>query len=153
MSKTERLKGPGPLSLRNLRAKETNKHHLDIRQPDDTTKVLSKYTSDIGLQTELKWTGGDALKLAKSVLDKLKAGDPSKALEMLRLSEKMPGADGSKGVDSVVSWNHVMDYYMSKSLTREAFRVFNEASYLLRRLDKIRQRAMLMRRTDEEKRT
>ncbi|KAF7509192.1 hypothetical protein GJ744_008252 [Endocarpon pusillum] len=125
MNKRERL-GPGPVTLRNLRAKESNKHHLDIRKLDDTTKVLSKHTSDTGLQTELKWTGGDALKLAQAVLDKLKAGIPLKALEMVRLSEKMPGADGSKGVDSVVSWNHIMDYYMSKSLTHEAFKVFNE---------------------------
>lgn len=138
MGRRERLRGPGPVSLRNLRAKESNKHHLDITKPDDTTKVLSKYTSDTGLQTELKWTGGDALKLAKSVLDKLKAGAPVKALEMVRLSEKMPGADGSKGVDSVVSWNHIMDYNMSKGFTREAFKVFNEASYLLRWLDEIR---------------
>ncbi|ERF69516.1 hypothetical protein EPUS_01845 [Endocarpon pusillum Z07020] len=133
MSRSERIRGPGPVSLRNLRAKEFNKHHLDIRKPDDTTKVLSKYTSDTGLQTELKWTGGDALKLAQAVLDKLKAGIPLQALEMVRLSEKIPGADGSKGVDSVVSWNHIMDYYMSKSLTREAFKVFNEASSMKKR--------------------
>ncbi len=126
MSKKERLKGKGSVSLRDLRAKATNKHHLSIGTPDETSKILSKYTYDIGLQTELKWTGGDALKLAQSVLDKLKVGDPSKALEMVRLSEKIPGADGSKGVDSVVSWNHIMDYYMSKSLTRDAFKVFNE---------------------------
>jgi hypothetical protein len=85
---------------------------------------------DKSLQMELRWTGGDSLKLAKSVLEKLKAGEPLRALEMVRASEKMPGADEQKGVDSVVSWNHVMDYYMSKGATEDAFKAFNEVSIL-----------------------
>ena len=133
MNRRERLRGPPAVSRRNARARDANKHHLDIRTEDDTTRLLAKYTSDVGLQTALKWTGGDALKLAKSVLDKLKIGDPQKALEMVRLSEKLPGADGEKGVDSVVSWNHIMDFYMCKGSTREAFRVFNEVSVAWRR--------------------
>lgn len=154
MSKSERIHGPGPTSRRNIRAKEVNKHHLDIRKEDDTTNLLSKYTADEGLRTELRWTGGDALKLAKSVLDKLKAGDPLNALEMVRLSEKLPGADEKKGVDSVVSWNHVMDYYMSKSLTREAFKVFNEVSAARLRLPRIRgTSSMLIPVLDEEARS
>lgn len=127
LSAKEIRKGPSPPQRRDQRAREANKRHLDINNDgDDVVRTLSKYTADSGLQTELQWTGGDALKLAQSVLDKLKADDAAKALEMIRLSEKMPGIQGSKSVDSVVSWNHVMDYYMSKSLTREAFKVFNE---------------------------
>jgi pentatricopeptide repeat protein len=125
-SKRERLRGPGIVSRRNMRAKENNRHLLNITKDDDTHKTLSKYSTDPGLRTELSWTGGDALKLAKSVLDKLKAGDPLKALDLVRLSEKLQGADGKKGVDSVVSWNHIMDYFMSQKSTREAFKVFNE---------------------------
>ena len=81
---------------------------------------------DASLQTDLNWTGGDALKLAKSVLNKLKAELPERALELVRASEKMLVGEGRKGVDSVVSWNHIMDYHMSKGLTRSAFKVFNE---------------------------
>lgn len=120
------------ISRRDDRAREANKHLLDIRKDGDTGDSLSKYTADKSLRTELRWTGGDALKLAKSVLDKLMAEDPQRALEMVRLSEKIPGAEGKKGVGSVVSWNHIMDYYMSKSSTREAFKVFNEVSAIRR---------------------
>jgi hypothetical protein len=109
-----------------MRARENNKHHLNIAKDDNIHKTLSRYSSDAGLRTALSWTGGDALKLAKSVLDKLKAGDPLKALELVRLSEKLPSADGKKGIDSIVSWNHIMDYFMVKHLTREAFKTFNE---------------------------
>jgi hypothetical protein len=111
-----------------MRAKENNKHHLNITKDDDIHKTLSRYSRDVGLRTELSWTGGDALKLAQSVLDRLKAGDPSKALELVRLSEKLPGAEGKKGVDSIVSWNHIMDYFMVQNSTWEAFKTFNEVS-------------------------
>ena len=126
MSRSEFVRGPSSMSRRNSRARAANKHHLDVKNADDTTALIMKYTSNKALATELRWTGRDALKLAKSVLDKLRAGDPLAALEMIRLSEKIPDAGGQKGVDSIVSWNHVMDYFMSKSLTREAFKVFNE---------------------------
>jgi len=109
-----------------MRARENNKHHLTITKDDDIHKALSRYSRDAGLRTELSWTGGDALKLAKSVLDRLKAGDPVKALELVRLSEKLPGADGKTGVDSIVSWNHIMDYFMVMHSTWEAFKTFNE---------------------------
>lgn len=119
-------KGSVAVKRRNDRAREHNKMHLDIKKEGEEYNFLSKYTTNKALQTELKWTGGDALKLAKSVLDKLKAEDTQSALEMVRLSEKLSDVNGQKGVDSVVSWNHIMDYHMSKSMTREAFKVFNE---------------------------
>lgn len=119
-------KGGLTFKRRNDRAREKNKVHLDIRKEGEDYNHFSKYTSNKALQTDLKWTGGDALKLAKSVLDKLKAEDTQSALEMVRLSEKFSDGDGQKGVDSIVSWNHIMDYYMSKGVTREAFKVFNE---------------------------
>lgn len=130
-SRKEHLRGPSTLQRRNDWARAANNHHLDINKGDDGDNFISRYTSNMRLQAELRWTGGDALKLAESVLEKLKAGEPSQALEMVRLSEKMAGADGEKGVDSVVSWNHVMDYHMSKSSTRTAFKVFNEVSRLM----------------------
>jgi pentatricopeptide repeat protein len=126
MKKRDALGKFSSVKRRNDRARAANKHLLDVPKEGGDESFLSKYTQGQGLQTELKWTGGDALKLAQSVLDKLKAGDVQKALEMVRLSEKLSDVQGKKGVDSVVSWNHVMDYYMSKSLTREAFKVFNE---------------------------
>lgn len=126
LKRSEYLNGPSALTRRNIRARLANKHHLDIEKEDDPGAPMMKYPSNKALAAELRWTGGDALKLAKSVLTKLKAGDPQSALEMVRLSEKMPVAGGDKGVDSVVSWNHVMDYFMSKGSTREAFKVFNE---------------------------
>ena len=102
-------KGGGNVTLRNARAKEVNRHHLDIRKDDDASSLLWNSKVDKSLQTELKWTGGDALKLAQSVLDKLKMRDPQRALELVRASEKIIVAGVHKGVDSVVSWNHIMD--------------------------------------------
>ncbi len=153
-SKREALGAQSVVTRRNDRAREANKHHLDIQKDDDASTSLSKYTSDRSLQTELKWTGGDALKLARSVLNKLKADDPQKALEMVRLSEKIPDVEGKQGVDSVVSWNHVMDYHMSKASTREAFKVFNEVRALgLRLLRMASESNMLTGIADEEART
>jgi pentatricopeptide repeat protein len=118
--------GPGKVTIRDARAREINKHHLDIEEDDDGSSLRWSSKVEKSLQIELKWTGGDALKLAQSVLDRLKGRDPQRALELVRASEKMIIAGIHKGVDSVVSWNHIMDYYMSQNSTGDAFRVFNE---------------------------
>lgn len=118
--------GPSRTSRRNARAREGNRHHLDIQKGEDENDPVWVANLDQALQTELRWTGGDALKLAQTVLDKLKVDDPLRALQLIRESEKMPDGAGKKRADSVVSWNHVMDYFMSKSMTKTAFKIFNE---------------------------
>jgi pentatricopeptide repeat protein len=128
---------PSAITRRNARAKEANAHILNITKDEDANSALWSSTVDKALQNELKWTGGDAVKLAASVLEKLKNGKPLRALELVRASEKMPDAEGQKEVDNVVSWNHVMDYYMSTGYTREAFKVFNEVRKLELRLPRI----------------
>ena len=126
LSTKETRRGPSRVLRKNAKAKENNKRHLDIQKDEDGNDPAWVADIDQALQTELRWTGGDALKLAKTVLNKLKVDDPLRALQLIRASEKMPNTAEKKRVDSVVSWNHVMDYFMSKSMTRTAFKMFNE---------------------------
>jgi hypothetical protein len=122
------VKKPSVVQRRNDIARAANKHHLDIEpEPSAPEPQLSTVPSNRALQIELRWTGGDAVKLANVVLEKLKREDPSGALDIIRMSEKMPGPTPSQqGVDSVVSWNHVIDYFMHKRHPIQAFKVFNE---------------------------
>lgn len=137
--------GPTQVSRRNTIAVENNRHHLDLRkngqnddedddrdiaQEGDRGKPRRFGIIDPALLTELAWTGGDSLRLARAVLEKLKLHIPLRALDLVRASEKVSGARGSRAIDNVVSWNHIMDYFMSQSQTREAFKVFNEVGSL-----------------------
>ena len=123
-----REKRPSAVNRRDAQAREANKHQLGITKAGESTPAISPLDRKIdqALRIEIGYVGRDALKLANAVLGKLKADDAARALELVRASEKLAAMEGRNNINSVVSWNHIMDYYMSKALTREAFKVFNE---------------------------
>lgn len=66
----------------------------------------------------------DPLKLASTVLGRLRLGDVQGALELVRASDR-------EKVENVVSWNHIMDYAMSVQDVKGALKVYNEVSDLV----------------------
>ena len=69
------------------------------------------------LEEELRWLK-DPLKLATKVVDLLRRDEFQKALELVRLA--------SKDVQCTVSWNHLVDYEMSKGRVTNASKIYNE---------------------------
>ncbi|EXJ91221.1 hypothetical protein A1O1_04331 [Capronia coronata CBS 617.96] len=65
----------------------------------------------------------DPLKLAQAVVEKLRDSDFDAAMSLVRASEK--SRDGM-AVDNIVSWNHVIDWLMSKGEPSMAWKVYNE---------------------------
>ena len=63
----------------------------------------------------------DPLKLAKTVLSRLRISDVSGAVALVRASDR-------EKVENVVSWNHIMDYEMSFQNVKGALKVYNEVS-------------------------
>lgn len=61
----------------------------------------------------------DPLKLANHILGLLREDEHKKALEIIRLAS-------SKMVPCIVSWNHLVDYEMSKGRIAGAFKIYNE---------------------------
>lgn len=114
------------VNLRDARAKEANKHHLDVGKEGDDVALSVGKERNFALRTELTYIGRDSLKLANAVMAKLRTRDPSTALELVRTSEKVITGEGQRGVDNVVSWNHIIDFYMREGHTKQAFKVFNE---------------------------
>lgn len=115
---SRRRNGPLPGEVRDLLARENNRKHLLIKdnQPSAST------------QFQLQWLQ-DPLKLANAVVDRLRVGADQSALELIRGSGKQVYVNGEKQsgqMENVVSWNHVMEYYMHKGDTREALKVYNE---------------------------
>ena len=60
------------------------------------------------------------MKLADHTVKLLRDDDFLKALELVRLA--------SKDVECTVSWNHLIDYEMSKARVTEAVKLYNEVS-------------------------
>jgi pentatricopeptide repeat protein len=115
---SRRRNGPLPGEVRDLLARENNRKHLSIE--DNQTSASTQF--------QLQWLE-DPLKLANAVVDRLRVGADQSALELIRGSEKQIYIDGEKQgrqIENVVSWNHVMEYYMHKGDTREALKVYNE---------------------------
>jgi pentatricopeptide repeat protein len=115
---SRRRNGPLPGEVRDLLARENNRKHL----------LIEENQSSASTQFQLQWLQ-DPLKLANAVLDRLRVGADHSALELIRGSEKQPQVDGeqlSRQIENVVSWNHVMEYYMHKGDIREALKVYNE---------------------------
>ena len=71
------------------------------------------------LKLELRWLK-DPVKLADHTVKLLRDDDLLKALELVRLA--------SKDVECTVSWNHLIDYEMSKARVTEAVKLYNEVS-------------------------
>ena len=69
------------------------------------------------LEEELRWLK-DPLKLATKVVDLLRQDEFQKALELVRLA--------SKDIQCTVSWNHLVDYEMSKGRVTNASKIYNE---------------------------
>src|ERR1700712_1517504 len=65
----------------------------------------------------------DPLKLAQEIVQKLRDNQLEEALELVRASEK---ANDGKGVENVVSWNHIIDWLMGQESPGEAWKVYNE---------------------------
>ena len=69
------------------------------------------------LKEELRWLK-DPLKLAERVVALLRKDEFQKALELVRLA--------SKDIQCTVSWNHLVDYEMSKGRVTNASKIYNE---------------------------
>ncbi|KAK7712739.1 hypothetical protein SLS57_007693 [Botryosphaeria dothidea] len=70
------------------------------------------------LKKELQWLGGDPLQLAESVRRKLSKGEEEKTVDLVRFA--------SKDMDCVVSWNHLIDHFMSKGQVNQSLKLYNE---------------------------
>ena len=117
-TKSRRRDGPLPREVRDVLARENNRRHLST--DDETVSGSAKF--------QLQWLQ-DPLKLANAVMDRLRIGADQQALELIRGSEKSVYVDGVKKggqIDNVVSWNHVMEFYMHKRNPQEALKVYNE---------------------------
>lgn len=66
---------------------------------------------------ELVWLQ-DPVKLAENTISLLRNDDHEKALDTVRLA--------SKKESCTVSWNHLIDYDMSKGKVQKAVKIYNE---------------------------
>ena len=62
----------------------------------------------------------DPLKLGDHTVSLLRADNFQKALEIVRIA--------SRDVECTVSWNHLVDYEMSKGRVQNATKVYNEVA-------------------------
>lgn len=69
------------------------------------------------LERELVWLQ-DPLKLAENTISLLKDNRSEKAIHIVRMA--------SKKASCVVSWNHLIDYEMSKGSVQKAVKIYNE---------------------------
>ncbi|KAL8900708.1 MAG: hypothetical protein Q9207_005560 [Kuettlingeria erythrocarpa] len=69
------------------------------------------------LEKELVWLQ-DPLKLAENTIGLLKENKSEKAIDIVRMA--------SKNVPCSVSWNHLIDYEMSKGSIQKAIKIYNE---------------------------
>jgi len=65
------------------------------------------------------------LKLGDNTLRLLRQDNVDKALAIVRLA--------SKDVECTVSWNYMIDYYMSKAKVTDAVKLYNEVGHTLLR--------------------
>ncbi len=114
-----------PVDRRNRHAIENNSKHLLTLGSDD--KDLK-----IAAAKEVQWIN-DPLRLANRVLTYLRDENQDgigfeKALEPVRAAEKHSIKQGRPqgALNNVVAWNHLVDFAMSKSDPRSAYKVYNE---------------------------
>ena len=72
----------------------------------------------------------DPLKLADHILGLLRQDEEKKALEMVRLASRRKAA-------FTVSWNHLVDYEMSKGRVSNAVKIYNEVQARLLHVKKL----------------
>lgn len=91
-----------------------------VAKPDWHTKTRPNaitIENRSALLKELEWLP-DRVKLAEHVHYVLRCNDPEKALNLCRLA--------SKKEEVIVSWNHVVDWFMQKNRVAEALKTYNE---------------------------
>lgn len=97
-----------------------NRTHTLDRPENRLSKVATCKKSN--LERELRWLK-DPVKLADHTVKLLREDDLEKALETVRLA--------SKYMECTVSWNHLIDYEMSKARVAVAVKLYNEVSSYL----------------------
>jgi hypothetical protein len=111
-------KGPSRVTVRDRLARERNRSALELRESGDPDQSsLSIRAKEQYAVQFLK----DPLKLASTVLGRLRIGDVNGAMELVRASDR-------EKVENVVSWNHIMDYEMNYQNVKGALKVYNEVS-------------------------
>ncbi|KEF59916.1 uncharacterized protein A1O9_04764 [Exophiala aquamarina CBS 119918] len=122
LRKTPKSTAPNlrPKGLKRTLAKEKDEaarahNRARFLNPSKGPRVPSQYEESILT---------DRLKLANEVLRLLQKDQLLNALELCRASER--SINGAPPVDSVVSWNHVIDWLMMRRDTAQAWKVFNE---------------------------
>lgn len=98
---------------------QTRPHTPDL--PANRPSKIEAYKRS-NLELELRWLK-DPMKLADHTVKLLREDDPQKALAIVRLA--------SKDVECTVSWNHLIDYEMSKARVANALKLYNEVSSYL----------------------
>lgn len=93
----------------------------NVRSTDHPSKQLGPYKKS-NLELEVRWLK-DPVKLADHTVKLLREDDITKALDIVRLA--------SKDVECTVSWNHLIDYEMSKARVNNAIKLYNEVSACL----------------------
>ena len=95
---------------------KTNVEATDI-EADNHVKLHTSVYPRAALEAELRYLN-DPLKLAKNTLDLVRNDEYLKALDLVRLA--------SRNMPCIVSWNHIIDYFMSKSKVAAAVKTYNE---------------------------
>ena len=90
--------------------------HLSPAKPSSDTEVAGSL-SKASLEQEIRWLK-DPLKLGDYTVKLLRQDDVGKALGLVRLA--------SKDIACTVSWNHLIDYFMSKGKVADATKLYNE---------------------------
>ncbi|KAL8663395.1 MAG: hypothetical protein Q9202_003914 [Teloschistes flavicans] len=91
------------------------KHERTTKQRDSNQVSAEKKTRE--LKQELTYLE-DPLKLAENTVKLLRKDDHEKALDIVRMA--------TKRTSCVVSWNHIIDYQMSKGKIQPAEKIYNE---------------------------
>ncbi|KIX02854.1 uncharacterized protein Z518_08797 [Rhinocladiella mackenziei CBS 650.93] len=112
-----KLKKPGLTAERFSRDADAREQNRTQRLTDSARANLEK-----AMEKESQYLV-DPLKLAQSVVEKLRNSEFEAALSLVRASEK--ARDGMP-VDNVVSWNHIMDWLMSQGSPSKAWKVYHE---------------------------
>ena len=117
--KTPRSK-PSSTTLRDTRARERNRSLLVPQSTNHEVVPIPSRSTRI----ELEFLR-DPLKLAQTVLEKLRSNDALGAVELVRASEKVPGGmTGTSG--NLVSWNHLIDWHGHNGDMAGAAKLYNE---------------------------
>ena len=106
---------PGPALIPHFRT-----HTVD---PLANRALKLEQSKKASLEIEVRWLK-DPVKLAGHTVRLLREDDYQKALDTVRLA--------SKYVECTVSWNHLIDYEMSKARVADAVKLYNEVgSYVV----------------------